>query len=279
MNTTDTRDPADIEAEIRRTQEDMSRTVGRIGDQFTPRNIINGLLDKAEDHDIDARRLIDGARRNPLALALLSAGAIWLVSDYDATPAAFTSKTDDDDFDDLQGGYAYDPDHHDYVEHMSRIERMSDEDDFTYLKRRDEARGTYLMIERGHDEDHTSYRSRLDEATNRLREKRDSFADSMRQGGHQIASGGRQALNKGQNYYYDNPLLGGLAAALIGAVAGSAVPVSRLEREQLGPQGAKALDQAQAKARDVGEQALQKKDELVDKADQKLRDQAATDRG
>jgi hypothetical protein len=48
MNTTDTRDPADIEAEIRRTQEDMSRTVGRIGDQFTPRNIINGLLDKAE---------------------------------------------------------------------------------------------------------------------------------------------------------------------------------------------------------------------------------------
>lgn len=278
MNTTDTRDPAEIEAEIRRTQDDMSRTVDRIGDQFTPRNIINGLLDKAEDHDIDARRLIDGARRNPLALALLSAGAIWLVSDYDATPAAFTSKSDDDDYDDLEGGYAYDPDHRDYVEHMSRIERLSDEDDFAYLQRRDEARGTYLMIERGHDEDHTSYRSRLDEATNRLRDKRAHFADSMRQGSQQVASRGRQAVSKGRNLYYENPLLGGLAAALVGAVAGSAVPVSRMEREQLGAQGAKALDQAQAKAREVGTQALQKKDELVEKADQKLQqqDQATT---
>ena len=271
MNTTDTRDPAQIEAEIRRTQDDMSRTVDRIGNQFTPRNIINGLLDKAEDHDIDARRLMDGARRNPLALGLLSAGAIWLVSDYDATPAAFTSnKGEDDDYDDLEGGYAYDPDHRDYVEHMSRIERLSDEDDFTYLKRRDEARGTYLMIERGHDEDHTSYRSRLDEATNKLREKRDSFADSMREGGHQVASKSRQALRRGRNLYYDYPVLGGLAAAIVGAVAGSALPVSRTEREQLGPQGAKALDQAQEKAREVGEQALQKKDELVEKADQSM---------
>jgi hypothetical protein len=268
MNTTDTREPAEIEAEIRRTQDEMSQTVNRIGDQFTPRNIINGLLDKAEDNDIDARRLIDGARRNPLALALLSAGAIWLVSDYDATPAAFKSNDNDsksDDFsNDFRGGHTYGADHRHYVEHMSRVERNGDEDDTSYFQRRDQARGTFFMIERNHDEDHTSYRSRLDEAANKMRERRDNLTDNMRSGSQQMANKGRQALSKSRNLYQENPLLGGLAAALVGAVAGSALPVTRTEREQVGSQGAKVLDQAQSKARDLGEQALKKKDELVD---------------
>jgi hypothetical protein len=266
MNTTDTREPAEIEAEIRRTQDDMSRTVNRIGDQFTPRNIINGLLDKAEDNNIDARRLMDGARRNPLALALLSAGAIWLVSDYDATPAAFKSDDKDKKPDDTIGGYNYGADHRHYVEHMSRIERGTDEDELSYLQRRDQARGTFLMIERQHDEDHTSYRSRLDEATARMREQREHMAESMRHGGQRVANTSRQAVNKSRDLYQTNPLLGGLAAALVGAVAGAALPVTRTEREQFGSQGAKVLDQAQSKARDLGEQALSKKDELVEGA-------------
>ena len=88
-DTTDTRDPATIERDIRRTQDDMSRTVEKIGDQLTPRNILNALLDKADQNDVDARMLLDGARRNPIALGLLAAGAIWLVSDKDAKIPSF----------------------------------------------------------------------------------------------------------------------------------------------------------------------------------------------
>src|SRR3546814_9564052 len=76
----DTRNPAEIEQEIERTQDEMSRTVDRIGDQLTPRNLLNSLLDKAEENDIDARYIVDGARRNPLALGLIAAGGIWLLS-------------------------------------------------------------------------------------------------------------------------------------------------------------------------------------------------------
>lgn len=47
-DSTSTRDPAEIERDIRRTQDEMSRTVDRIGDQLTPRNLVNALLDKAE---------------------------------------------------------------------------------------------------------------------------------------------------------------------------------------------------------------------------------------
>jgi len=280
MTQTTTRDPDEIEREIRRTQDDMSRTVDRIGEQMTPRSMLNALLDKAEDNNIDARRLLDGARRNPLALGLISTGAIWLVSDYDATPAAFTSNSSDtNDSSGTSGGrYDYDPDHRGYVEHMSRLERLQDEDDFAYQSRRDQARGTYLMIERDHDEDHKSYRARLDEATSGMREKRDRFADSARDrshqmaqsardGGQQVAQQGRRVARKGRDLYYDNPLLGGLAAALVGAVAGSALPVTRTEREQLGPQGANVIDQAEAKARDLGGKAMEKKDEVVEKAD------------
>ena len=290
MTQTHTRDPDEIEREIRRTQDDMSRTVDRIGEQMTPRSMLNALLDKAEGNDIDARRLLDGARRNPLALGLISVGTIWLISDYDAKPSAFTSSSGSGSSGQSTGRYDYDPDHRGYVEHMSRIQRLQDEDDLAYQRRRDEARGSYLMIERDHDEDHKSYRSRLDDATKSMREKRDRFADtarershtmaqSARDGSRQVAQQGRRVANKGRDLYYENPLLGGFAAALVGAVAGSALPVTRTEREQLGPQGASVIDQAEAKARNLGDKALQKKDEVVDKADNAMSESGQSSSG
>ena len=64
MNDTTTthQDPAVSEQDIRRTQEDMSRTVEKIGGQFTARNIFNALLEQAGDNEVDARMVLDGAR-------------------------------------------------------------------------------------------------------------------------------------------------------------------------------------------------------------------------
>ncbi|EDL48956.1 DUF3618 domain-containing protein [Erythrobacter sp. SD-21] len=268
MTQTETRDPDAIERDIHRTQENISETVDRIGDQMTPRRLLDSLLEKADENGIDARYVLDGARRNPLALGLISAGAIWLVSDYDAKPGAFTSQ--DETNEDYDGLRDYDPDHRGYVEHMSRIERNPDEDDLAYARRRDEHRGTYLMIEREHDEDHKSYRQRLDDATNSMREKRDRFADSARQTRHDVARRGKRAARQGRQAYYDNPLVGGLAAAIVGAIAGAAVPSTRTEREKLGPQGARALHAAEDKAHEVEDRARAKKDEVVAQADRKM---------
>ena len=68
-----TQDPAEIERDIRRTQDEMSRTVDKIGNQLTARNVFNELLDKADENNVDARMLVDGARRNPIALGLIAA--------------------------------------------------------------------------------------------------------------------------------------------------------------------------------------------------------------
>ena len=82
MTDTTTEDPAVIEREIRRTQDNMSRTVDKIGDQLSVKNIFNALLDKADENNVDARMLVDGARRNPIALGLIAAGAICLLSKF-----------------------------------------------------------------------------------------------------------------------------------------------------------------------------------------------------
>src|SRR3546814_12442375 len=116
----------------------MSRTVDRIGDQLTPRNLLNPLLDKAEENDIDARYIVDGARRNPLALGLIAAGGIWLLSDSDAKLSTLKprrrSSSGNEDWDQHDGF------HRSYLDHMSKVQRIPDEDVLTFQRLRNYAR-------------------------------------------------------------------------------------------------------------------------------------------
>lgn len=260
-------DPAAIERDIRRTQEDMSRTVDKLGDQLTARNIFNALLDKADDNGVDAQFLIDGARRNPMALGLIAAGAIWLVSDKDSKfpsmPSRKASRGDSDDFDFDAG----DIHHRDYVSHMGTLDMRENEDALAYQRRRDLHRANFLMCERKPDEDDHSFRQRLDELTDSFRQKRRAWADSASQTGgearqrtQQLA---QQASTKAQDLYDSNPLIGGVFAAAIGAAVGSAIPVSRQEQEKLGGVGQKARDIASEKKDELTAQLAEKKDELT----------------
>jgi hypothetical protein len=253
---TTTQDPAEIERDIRRTQDEMSRTVDRIGDQLTPRNVINALLDKAEDNDIDARYLLDGARRNPLALAMLAGGAIWLVSDSDAKLPKLGSGSGGGELD-------HDPHHRDYVSHMERVEWRPDEDEAAYQRRRDIARANYFMLEQGHDEEHHSFRQRLDEAAERFREKRRGWADSTRHAGGSVRDGGQAAVGRAQDAYASNPLIGGLIAAAVGAIFGTSLPLTRTEEEQLSGAGETAREKLGEQKDRLVATAREKKDELV----------------
>lgn len=260
QDTATTQDTAEIERDIRRTQDEMSRTVDRIGDQLTPRNLLNALLDKAEDNQIDARYLIDGARRNPLALGMIAGGLIWLVSDSDAKlPKIGRGSPGASDH--------HDPVHRDYVAHMERCQRDEAEDDLAYQRRRDLARANYFMVERGHDEDESGFRQRLDEAAERFREKRHGWADSARSAGSSLRETGGSSVQRAREAYGSNPLIGGLLAAAVGAIAGTALPLTRTEEEQLSGAG-------EAVREKIGEQkdhliaaAREKKDELVAKVE------------
>jgi hypothetical protein len=262
-DTTQTRDPADIERDIRQTQDDISRTVDRIGNQLTPRNMLNALLDQAESNNIDARTLLDGARRNPLALAMIAGGAIWLVSDSDAKlPANLGRGKSQQPHDDT------DMHHRDYVAHMERLELREGEDPIAYQRRRDTARANFLMCERRHDEDEASFRQRLDDMTEKFREKRHAWAD---RGGRAAGAAGdtaRSAATKAQEMFTGNPLIGGLAAAALGAIFGTVVPMSAAEEEKLAGVGGKARGLASEQKDKLADAAKDKKDELVHKAEE-----------
>jgi hypothetical protein len=276
-DTTTNDDPAVIEQDIRRTQEDMSRTVDKIGNQLTAKNLFNALLDKADENGVDAQYLVDGARRNPIALGLIAAGAIWLVSDKDSKfpsmPSRGKSKQRWDETDDFDLDSS-DVHHRDYVTHMSTLEIRPDEDATAYQRRRDLHRASYLMCERRPDEDESSFRQRLDDMTEAFRQKRRAWSDSASQTGtaarqrtQQLAS---EASTRAQDLYDSNPLVGGILAAAVGAAVGSAIPVSRQEQEKLGSVGQKAREIASEQKDQLTSTAMEKKDELLEKVDQKL---------
>ena len=308
LNTTDHRSPDEIEQDILRTQDEMSQTVDRLGDRFTMRNLVDSLFERTGVDEVEARRMYDIARRNPLALGLISVGAIWLVSDADAKPSAFKSDSDDDY--DTSGTYPLDTsherDHRSYVQHMKAYERNPGEDELSYQRRRDDARATFLMVERRHDEDDKSFRDRLDDATEQMRSKRDEMAqqarekrdqlaeqarqkkdelaekfgharddamDSMHDAQSKIGSQSRRAARKASNMYDDNPLIGGALAAFFGLVAGAAAPATRKERELIGDHAEQTLETAKKKATDVADTA---KDEAKDVAEtaRKKKDEA-----
>ncbi len=275
--TTTTEDPAAIEREIRRTQNDMSRTVDKIGDQLSIKNVFNALLDKADENNVDARMLFDGARRNPIALGLIAAGAIWLVSDKDSKIPEFGDKSGkfgksgDDTF---EGDY--DIHHRDYVAHMSSVEQRADEDVMNYQRRRDLARSSFFMVERNDEEDDSSFRQRLDGMTDKFREKRRAWAESSDQAQAATKQKAQAAVGKAQDLYAGNPLVGGILAAAVGAAFGSALPVTRQEQDKLGALGHKARDVIDDNKEQVTAQLRDKKDELLDKADAALQPSSST---
>jgi ElaB/YqjD/DUF883 family membrane-anchored ribosome-binding protein len=271
-DTTDQRSPEEIERDIRSTQAEMNQTVRQIENELTPRNIIDALLDKAGQSGVDSNYLIDTARRNPLALGMIAIGGLWLVSDADARPSALKmssgrSKTHSSE---SSANDDWHPDHRSYVEHMSRCERQPGEDDISYRRRRDDIRASYFMLEQGHDEDEGAFRQRLDAATEKMRRSRERMGERAQAFAGQTRQRSQRAVEDARGFYTDNPLLGGIAAAFVGAVLGSVLPATHVEEDTLGGLGEQALGAASAKARQAGQQARESKDTMLDRVDEKL---------
>jgi len=253
----------------------MSRTVDKIGDQLSVKNLVNALLDKADENDVDARMLYDGARRNPIALGLIAAGAIWLVSDKDSKLPSIGDKSGKPSDDKFDGDY--DIHHRDYVSHMSTVEQRADEDAIGYQRRRDLARSNFFMVERSHEEDDSAFRQRLDAMTDKFREKRRAWAESSSQAQVATKEKAQAAAGKAQDLYAGNPLVGGILAAAVGAAFGSALPITRQEQDKLGGIGEKARDVIDDNKEQVTSQFREKKDELLDKADVALKPSTSPD--
>lgn len=266
--TTDTiGDPAEIEREIRRTKDDMSSTVDKIGDQLSIKNMFNALLEKADESDVNARMIVDGARRNPVALGLIAAGTIWLLSDHDAKLPKMGLRSGKN-----RAGVAedFDAEQHDYLTHMSAVQQMADEDTDAFNSRYDAARSSYFNVERSAGEDESAFSKRLDSLAEKFRQKRHDFAARTADGRDAARLKAQAVIGKAQHAYAENPLVGGILAAAVGAAFGSALPATRPEKERLGALSQKARDAVNQQKERVSGQVREKKDALLTKADEML---------
>lgn len=226
-----TQDPEAIERDIRQTQEDMSRTVDRIGNQLTARNILSSLLDKADSNDIDARALLDGARRNPLALAMIAGGAIWLASDRDAKLPSFR----------FGGASRRGGSNSDGPDAVTRPAEM----------------------EHREGEGSASLRQHTDNAAQTFRNKGRAWSDQAQRAGRAIRRSGTTALARTQDMYSSNPMLGGIIVAGVGALFGAILPISRTEEERLAGLADTARSLASEQKDRLAATLREKKDQLI----------------
>ena len=228
-----TQDPEAIERDIRQTQEDMSRTVDRIGNQLTPRNILSSLLDKADD--IDARALLDGARRNPLALAMIAGGAIWLASDRDAKLPSF------------RFGGASRRDGSNSVDHSASPDAMTRLED----------------MEHREGEGSASFRQHTGNAAQTLHGQPKAWSDQAQRAGRAILRSSTTALARTRDMYSGNPMLGGIVAAGVGVLFGTILPISRSEEERLAGLADTARSLASEQKDRLAATLRDKKDQLI----------------
>ena len=276
--------PDAIERDIERTQNSISDTVEELQERFSPRSLMNSLIgDESDGSD----KLIDAAKRNPVAVGLIGAGALMLASGKSPSLSGLGLSSLGSNRSRIPSEPS-DPHHRSYLSYMNMVEHRDDEPADSYRRRRDTARANYFMLEQGHDEDESSFRKRLDEAGETLRQRTSSFGDAISEQGQHLRDGAYSAADsardvasrasaRAQRSYENNPMVGGLIAAAVGAVLGAIIPESRYEDETLGEWGESArsavsdtVSNVKEQAANKADEALQKADEVVQKADAKL---------
>jgi hypothetical protein len=227
-----------LRAEIEDTREELSETIEAIQERLTPGNIVasatervrtattEGVKNMAETASETARSamyrtremaddfgLRDMASRNRIPLAMIGAGAAWLLIDR------------------MRNGQRY--------ERYDRWERHRAS--YGYGRDDYDPSGRYYGGERTRE---LSSRSGWSETSDRI-------TSSAKDAGYAVPRTTRRAQNRLERLMHENPLVAGAAAAVVGAAVGMALPETERENEWLGEAKETVVDRAQDIARNA----------------------------
>jgi ElaB/YqjD/DUF883 family membrane-anchored ribosome-binding protein len=244
------RTPQEIEREIEMTRERMSRDIDALGEKLSPQNlkrqakeaitgkahdVVNNVGDSARD---TGSRLFDFIRENPLPVAAVGLGAVWLIQQRNRS--------------EISG------------DRMARFAYTGPERRSTGLKRRIADRAGEV-------------RERVGEATSSVTERAGEIAGTARERVGDLGHEARERLGdlrsrareRGQRARYglehmtqDNPLAVAAGAAVLGLALGLLVPETQRENRLMGPARDNLVDRAQTTAERVKDATVEAAQEV-----------------
>jgi ElaB/YqjD/DUF883 family membrane-anchored ribosome-binding protein len=232
------RSPEEIQRDIERTRERMSSNIDELGDRLSPDNLKHqakeAISDKAQDMvssvGDQARqtgsRVVDFITQNPLPVAAVGLGAIWL----------FTLRNRSEVSGDRMARFAYTgPERREPNGRPSLGRRLTDRAEHMKDRMGEKASGAG---------------ERAGEIKDRMQERASELGSEARQKARE-AKGGLERM------MHENPLALALGAAVIGVALGLLLPETDKEREMMGPARDRLGERVQDTAERVKDAAVE----------------------
>jgi ElaB/YqjD/DUF883 family membrane-anchored ribosome-binding protein len=232
------RSPEEIQRDIERTRERMSNNIDALGNRLSPDNLKHqakeAISDKAQDVvssvGDQARqtgsRVVDFITQNPLPVAAVGLGAIWL----------FTLRNRSEISGDRMARFAY-----------TGPERRQP-NGRSELRRRLTDRAEHMKERMG--EKASVAGERAGEMKNRMQERAGEL-------GSEAKSKAREAKSGLERMMHENPLALAVGAAVVGVALGLMLPETDKEREMMGPARDRLGERVQDTAERVKDAAVE----------------------
>jgi ElaB/YqjD/DUF883 family membrane-anchored ribosome-binding protein len=239
------RSPEEIEREIERTRERMSNNIDALGDRLSPDNLKSqakeAISEKAQDVVANVgdqarqtgSRVIDFITQNPLPVAAVGLGAIWL----------FSLRNRSEVSGDRMARFAY-----------------------TGPERR-EPNGRSNLGRRLADRA-GQMKEKMSGATSHAGERAGELKEQMQERASELGSGAKERAREAKGGFermiHENPLAVAVGAAVVGVALGLLLPETEREREMMGPARDRLGERVQDTAERVKDATLEAGREIKD---------------
>lgn len=257
---------AEIEREIENERSALTDSLNRLQDQFSPDRLIETVSREVGKHGSDIGRSLSRAvKDNPVAFAVASAGAIWLVA---------SMRSGDDDVYRSKQGAAYDRRSHgpvggfrssggDDVRLEDRLDAVrvdasgrydpSTDPDLTVWSR---ARLKFGEMRDAAETGASSAKSMARDLLDRLYEGTEKMSEAARErvaearmkayeAQKSVEQRAREAAGGARRHIEEEPLIYGAVALAVGALVGALLPRTETEDRALGAYRDRAFDEAE----------------------------------
>ncbi len=231
----------DIERDIERTQDEMSRTIQTIQHRLSPDHMKAKAKVRMRE---TSRGMMDKVKEHPAAAAMIGLGAWMLMRDKGSEHVGHPV---DDAYDHFHAvgcgvcGATFEESERGWAD------RMRDGAASAGARVREGASSAAHRV----SETTSSAAHRVSESTSNAAHR---VAETSSRTAHRVGERARSIARTTGRSYEENPFLLGGVGLVLGALLGGAIPESERERELMGPARDRALERAREVAREKGEQ-------------------------